>query len=328
MPTEMELTLEQTQQGVSYEVSNIRVNSFTMKMEILLEPTSNKLMVVTHWFTLIVLSALRRSNANVLERFYTSAGNPVKEILLKLNLPDHRIRKDGGEAQVGNHINNQGNNGNQDDNVINDNNQGNVRTVNLNNGRGSCSNKKFMACNPKDYEGGGVIVYTHWIEKMESVPDMSGCGENQKVKYTAGSFIGKALTCETPSPIQRAGHDVYTDRFHELARLVSHLVTPENKRIERYIYGLAPQIHAMVAATEPTTIQRVVLKPGMLTDEAIKNRALKKITEKKRNNREPSRDGNIRDDNKRSRTGKAFATITNPIKKEYTRTIPKCPNCN
>ncbi|GJX06838.1 hypothetical protein Tco_0194770 [Tanacetum coccineum] len=40
---------------------------------------------VTHWFTLIVL-------------FYTSAGNPVKEILLKLNLPDHRILKDGGEV--------------------------------------------------------------------------------------------------------------------------------------------------------------------------------------------------------------------------------------
>ncbi|GKA09358.1 hypothetical protein Tco_0688689 [Tanacetum coccineum] len=39
------------------------------------------------------------SNANVLERFYTSAGNPVKEILLKLNLPDHRIHKDGGEDE-------------------------------------------------------------------------------------------------------------------------------------------------------------------------------------------------------------------------------------
>ncbi|GJX58243.1 hypothetical protein Tco_0289633, partial [Tanacetum coccineum] len=37
------------------------------------------------------------SNANVLERFYTSARNLVKEILLKLNLPDHRILKDGGE---------------------------------------------------------------------------------------------------------------------------------------------------------------------------------------------------------------------------------------
>ncbi|GKE13026.1 hypothetical protein Tco_1416577, partial [Tanacetum coccineum] len=36
-------------------------------------------------------------NTYVLERFFTSAGNPVKEILLKLNLPDHRILKDGGE---------------------------------------------------------------------------------------------------------------------------------------------------------------------------------------------------------------------------------------
>ncbi|GJT81256.1 hypothetical protein Tco_1055598 [Tanacetum coccineum] len=32
-------------------------------------------------------------------RFYTSAGNPVNEILLKLNLPDHRKLKDGGEVK-------------------------------------------------------------------------------------------------------------------------------------------------------------------------------------------------------------------------------------
>ncbi|GKB77399.1 hypothetical protein Tco_0944294 [Tanacetum coccineum] len=50
MPTEMELTLEQTQQGVSYEVSNIRVILFTVKMEIMLEPTSYKLMVDPHGF--------------------------------------------------------------------------------------------------------------------------------------------------------------------------------------------------------------------------------------------------------------------------------------
>ncbi|GJV16975.1 hypothetical protein Tco_1362298, partial [Tanacetum coccineum] len=90
MPTEMELTLEQTQQGVSYEVSNIRVISFTMKMEILLEPTSNKLMVEHAEFD--------ESNTHVLERFYTSARNPIKEILLKLNLPDHRKLKYGSEA--------------------------------------------------------------------------------------------------------------------------------------------------------------------------------------------------------------------------------------
>ncbi|GJT03609.1 hypothetical protein Tco_0024094 [Tanacetum coccineum] len=83
MPTEMELTLEQTQQGVSYEVS-----VFTMKMEILLEPTSNKLMVEHAEYD--------ESNASVLERFNTTAGNPVKKILRKLNLSDHRLFKDGG----------------------------------------------------------------------------------------------------------------------------------------------------------------------------------------------------------------------------------------
>ncbi|GJZ09088.1 retrovirus-related pol polyprotein from transposon TNT 1-94 [Tanacetum coccineum] len=86
MPTEMELTLEQTQQGVSYEVS-----VFTMKMEILLEPTSNKLMVEHAEYD--------ESNTYVLERFNTTAGNPVKKILLKLNLSDHRKLKDGGEAE-------------------------------------------------------------------------------------------------------------------------------------------------------------------------------------------------------------------------------------
>ncbi|GJV32785.1 hypothetical protein Tco_1393185 [Tanacetum coccineum] len=30
-----------------------------------------------------------------------------------------------------------------------------------------------------------------------------------------------------------AGHAAYTNRFHELARLVPHLVTPESKRIKR-----------------------------------------------------------------------------------------------
>ncbi|GJX20322.1 putative reverse transcriptase domain-containing protein [Tanacetum coccineum] len=87
-----------------------------------------------------------------------------------------------------------------------------------------------------------------------------------------------------------AGHAVYIDRFHKLARLVPHLVTPVNKRIKRYIYGLALQIRAMVVATKPTTIQSGVLKLEMLTDEAIRNGALKKVTKKRGNNGEPSKD--------------------------------------
>nr|GEW08369.1 hypothetical protein [Tanacetum cinerariifolium] len=126
----------------------------------------------------------------------------------------------------------------------------------------------------------------------------------------------------------RAGHVGYTDRFHELDRLVTYLVTPKNKRIDRYIYGLASQICRMVAATEPTIIQSIILKFDVLTDEAIRNGSLKKNTEKRLNDREPSRDGNIRDDNKRSRTGRMFAMTTNPVRKEYMGSAPKCTNCN
>ncbi|GJV14866.1 hypothetical protein Tco_1360189 [Tanacetum coccineum] len=125
-----------------------------------------------------------------------------------------------------------------------------------------------------------------------------------------------------------AGHAVYTDRFHELARLVPHLVTHENKRIERYIYGLALQIHEMVASMEPSTIQKAVQKAGTLTDEAIRNGSLKKNTEKRGNGRETSRDRNVKYDNKRTRIGNVFATTANPVRREYTGTAPKCTNCN
>nr|GEZ68677.1 reverse transcriptase domain-containing protein [Tanacetum cinerariifolium] len=100
----------------------------------------------------------------------------------------------------------------------------------------------------------------------------------------------------------RAGHAAYTDRFHKLARLVPHLVTPESRKIERYVYGLALQIRGMVAATEPKTMQKAVQISGALTNEAIRNGSIKK-TEERGNMGESRKDKNGRDDNKRTRTG-------------------------
>ncbi|GKF45270.1 hypothetical protein Tco_0131822 [Tanacetum coccineum] len=50
-------------------------------------------------------------------------------------------------------------------------------------------------------------------------------------------------------------HAGYTDRFHELTKLVPHLVTPEVKHVTRYINGLPSQIRGMLRATQPATIQ-------------------------------------------------------------------------
>ncbi|GKF72445.1 hypothetical protein Tco_0208559, partial [Tanacetum coccineum] len=75
-------------------------------------------------------------------------------------------------------------------NVVNENVQENVGNVIVNDNRVRCSYKEFLACNPKEYDGkGGVVVLTRWIKKMENVQDMSGCSNDQRVKYTAGSFV-------------------------------------------------------------------------------------------------------------------------------------------
>ncbi|GJS93961.1 reverse transcriptase domain-containing protein [Tanacetum coccineum] len=247
--------------------------------------------------------------------------------------------------------------------------QGDAGNATEGNDRRGCTYKEFLSCNPKEYDGkGGAIVYTHWIEKMESVHDISGCRDSQRVKYTTGSFVGKALTwwnseihtrgreaavgmswedfkiltreefCPS-NEMQKletqlwnhamvgAGHAAYTDSFHEAARSVPHLVNPEGKKIERYVYGLAPQIRGMVAATEPKTIQKAVQLAGTLTDEALRNGSIKKNPKKNGNMGEPSKDRNGREDNNRTRMGNAFATTENLVRGGYTGTTPKCIAC-
>ncbi|GKB11048.1 putative reverse transcriptase domain-containing protein, partial [Tanacetum coccineum] len=177
----------------------------------------------------------------------------------------------------------------------------NVRNVLVNGNRVGCSYKEFLACNPKEYDGkGGVVVLTRWIEKMKNVQDMSGCSVDQKVKYTAGSLVEEFCPSHEMQKLETelwnhaivgAGHAAYTDRFHELARLVPHLIS------------------------------------GVLTDEAVRNGSIKKV-EKRGNMGEPSKDKNGRDDNKRTKTRNAFASTTNLVGRENMVTWPKCTTCN
>nr|GFD22819.1 reverse transcriptase domain-containing protein [Tanacetum cinerariifolium] len=76
----------------------------------------------------------------------------------------------GSEVNDGDQGRSQGNNKNQNGDAVNDNTQGDVRNAIENNDRRVCTYKEFLACNPKEYDGkGGVVVYTRWIKKAESV---------------------------------------------------------------------------------------------------------------------------------------------------------------
>ncbi|GJW95454.1 putative reverse transcriptase domain-containing protein [Tanacetum coccineum] len=121
-------------------------------------------------------------------------------------------------------------------------------------------------------------------------------------------------------------HADYTDRFHELGKLVPRLVTPESLRIKRYIAGLAPEIRGMLRATQLTTIQSVILRAGILTDEAVSCGTLTKGNEKRKGVEELSKQGGRRNDDKRAKVSKGFVAATSHRNK-YTRPHPKCAKC-
>ncbi|GJV50783.1 putative reverse transcriptase domain-containing protein [Tanacetum coccineum] len=220
------------------------------------------------------------------------------------------------------------------------NNANNGNGGNGNGGNNGCTFKAFQSCNPKEYDGkGGAIVLTRWIEKMENVIDNSGCAENQKVRYAASSL---ALLVEEFCPSNEmeklenefwnhkmvgANHAAYTDRFHELAKLVPHLVTPESSRIKRYIAGLAPEIRGMLRATQPTTIQNAILRAGILTDEAVSCGTLTKGNDKRKVVEESSKSGGSWKDNKKAKVGTGFVATT-PPRNVFASLNPKCSRCN
>ncbi|GJU31159.1 putative reverse transcriptase domain-containing protein [Tanacetum coccineum] len=204
--------------------------------------------------------------------------------------------------------------------------QENIGNVLVNGNRVGCSYKEFLACNPKEYDGFNVVELSDPHAKSRSSVSMSWNNfKFMMIQEFCPSHEMQKLESELWNhAMVGAGHAAYTDRFHEFARLVPHLVTPESRMIERYVYGLALQIHGMVTTMEPKTMQKAVQISGALTDEAVRNGSIKKV-EKRGNVGEPSKDRSGRDDNKRTKTGNVFATTVNPVGRENTSTWPK--NC-
>ncbi|GJR04382.1 putative reverse transcriptase domain-containing protein [Tanacetum coccineum] len=68
-------------------------------------------------------------------------------------------------------------------------NRRNVQTARL------CFYADFMKCQPLNFKGTeGVVGLTRWIEKMESVFNISGCAIENQVKFATCTLLGAALT--------------------------------------------------------------------------------------------------------------------------------------
>nr|GEV03297.1 putative reverse transcriptase domain-containing protein [Tanacetum cinerariifolium] len=141
--------------------------------------------------------------------------------------------------------------------------------VNGNGGNNGCSYEAFLACNPRDYDGkGGVVALTRWIEKMESVIENSRCAENQKVKYAASSFINKALTWWN-TQVQTRGREaaIGMSWVDSKGILIGSMNWPTSSTLG------------------DSGVESVILKAGMLTNEAVRCGTLTNSSEKRKENK-------------------------------------------
>ncbi|KAD6453180.1 hypothetical protein E3N88_07885 [Mikania micrantha] len=132
----------------------------------------------------------------------------------------------------------------------------------------------------------------------------------------------------------------YNDRFHELSSLLPHMVNSEARKIERYIWGLAPQIGSMVTASRPTTLKSAILLAGQLRDHLVRTNAFEnKNSGEKRKLDNPNTSNHSNHTNqtnhsnhfKKPNNNKKPATVHNygAVNQERkNQHAPKCAKCN
>ncbi|GJV04681.1 putative reverse transcriptase domain-containing protein [Tanacetum coccineum] len=135
----------------------------------------------------------------------------------------------------------------------------NLNARRTNDGEGSsnagngCSYKTFMASNPKEFYGTeGAVGLLSWFKSVESKLSITKCAEGNKVEYTACLLQGRAFTWK--DQVQKLesefwnhmmkGNEIdkYTAHFNELARMVPHMVSTEEKRVDRLVYHLTNDV--------------------------------------------------------------------------------------
>nr|GEX26805.1 hypothetical protein [Tanacetum cinerariifolium] len=169
----------------------------------------------------------------------------------------------------------------------------------------------------------GAVDLLIWFESIESVLHITKFPIESQVEFASSMLQGRALT-RWNTLVQTRGRAAAIaqpwedfkkqtmkeySKFHELAMLVPHMVTPENQRVNRYIWGLALEIKAHVTSSKPTSIQSAMSMANRLTTNGIKDEIFKRkenVGNKKRSN-DQNRNRGRDDRNKRQKTGRNFA---------------------
>ncbi|GJT10243.1 hypothetical protein Tco_0857285 [Tanacetum coccineum] len=180
-----------------------------------------------------------------------------------------------------------------------------------------CYYADFMKCHPLNFKGTeGVVGLTRWIEKMESVFNISGCAMENQVKFATCTLMDAALTwwnslIRSLGEVQKLeielwnlkvkGNDVpaYTNRFQELALICTKFVSTETEKVTKYISGLPDNIYGNVKSARPKTLDETIELANELMDQKLRTYAERQSDNKRkaddisRNNQQPFKKQNV-----------------------------------
>ncbi|GKB88263.1 putative reverse transcriptase domain-containing protein [Tanacetum coccineum] len=131
-----------------------------------------------------------------------------------------------------------------------------------------CFYTDFMKCQPLNFKGNEGVVGLTWIEKMESVFNISGCaienqGEIKKLEIKLWNLKVK-------------GNDVptYTERFQELTLICT--------KFFEYISGLPDNIYGNVKSSRPKTLDETIQLANALMDQKLRTYAERQTDNKRK----------------------------------------------
>ncbi|GJQ91297.1 putative reverse transcriptase domain-containing protein [Tanacetum coccineum] len=232
-----------------------------------------------------------------------------------------------------------------------------------------CFYADFMKCQPLNFKGAeGVVGLTRWIEKMESVFNISGCAVENQVKFATCTLLGAALTwwngqIRTLGPeayamtwevlkkkmtdkycpqgeikkleielwnLKVQGNDVpaYTERFQELTLICTKFVANETEKIDKYISGLPDNIYGNVKSARPKTLDETIELANDLMDRKLRTYAEKQSGNKRRAD-DSSRNNHGHQQQPFKRQNVAKVyNMGTGERKPYGGSLPKCNKCH
>ncbi|GJT85814.1 putative reverse transcriptase domain-containing protein [Tanacetum coccineum] len=155
-----------------------------------------------------------------------------------------------------------------------------------------------------------VVGLTWWIEKMESVFNISGCAIENQVKFATCTLLA------------------YTERFQELTLICTKFVANGIEKVDKYISGLPDNIYGNVKSARPKTLDETTELANNLMDQKLCTYAERQSNNKRKaDDSSRNNHGHPQQPFKRQNVAKVYNMGTGE-RKPYGGSLPKCTKCH